>query len=660
MSEPISSVEPSRSVAETLPALLAPTLPALRAAPPVMDLVPVRQNPVVSVTQSFAETGINTALEGTGRLMARLLAGFAAMDDADFEAGGRPEAFRAVDRAASALSARLTSGLSPAAMSLAFMDWAMHLAAAPGKQAELWLKATRKSARFASYVVASTLDPHTPPCIAPLKGDERFRAPQWQEWPYRIWYQAFLLTQQFWHNATTGVPGVAADNEKRVAFAARQILDVASPANSPFTNPEVVERTRQTLGMNFLQGARNAIEDLARKALDEVPVGAETFVPGKTVAVTPGEVIYRNHLIEVIQYRAVTADVAAEPILIVPAWIMKYYILDLSPHNSLVRYLVEKGHTVFCISWRNVSAADRDLGLDDYLRQGLMAALDVVGKVCVGQKVHTAGYCLGGTLLSIGAAAMARAGDDRLASVTLFAAQTDFSEPGELQLFVDESELYVLESMMWDKGFLTAGQMSGAFEMLRSNDLVWSRLVHEYLMGERTPMNDLMAWNADATRMPFRMHSEYLRKLFLQNDLAAGRYCVDGRPVSLLNLRMPLFVVGTERDHVAPWKSVYKIHQLTDTDVTFVLASGGHNAGIVSEPGHRHRSYRIHETRLGALHLGPQEWVEATPPREGSWWPAWEAWLAAHSAPGRYSLPPLGAAGLPLLGPAPGTYVMQR
>jgi len=306
-----------------------------------------------------------------------------------------------------------------------------------------------------------------------------------------------------------------------------------------------------------------------------------------------------------------------------------------------------------------VTQEDRHLGFDDYRREGVMAALDAVNAIVPGRKVHAVGYCLGGTLLSIAAAAMARAGDDRLASATLFAAQTDFTEPGELQLFVDPSELYTLESMMWDQGYLSAGQMAGAFEMLRSNDLVWSRLVHEYMMGERPAMNDLMAWNADATRMPSRMHSEYLRRLFLDNDLAAGRYTVEGRPVSLLDIRVPLFVVGTERDHVAPWRSVYKIHQLTDTDVTFVLTSGGHNAGIVSEPGHKHRHYRLHETRNGELHLSPDEWVEATPPDEGSWWPAWEAWLSARSS-GPVDLPQLGGPGYPVLGPAPGTYVMQR
>ncbi|MFG1294412.1 alpha/beta fold hydrolase [Xanthobacter sp. V13C-7B] len=594
------------------------------------------------------------------RLVAQALASLSRLDDSDFDRGSGLEALRAVDRAVAACVGHITSGFSPTALTVAFLDWWMHLSAAPGKRSELAVKAGRKMARFATSMLAAGLDRGTEPAIAPLPGDERFRAPEWQSFPYRMWEQAFLLQQQWWHNATHDVPGVDPHNEAVVAFVARQMLDMFSPSNNPFTNPEVVRRTMQTGGMNLVQGWRNAVDDMMRKVTNKPPEGAENFVPGQNVAATPGEVIFRNRLIEVIQYRATTPGVQAEPVLIVPAWIMKYYILDLSPQNSLVRYLVEKGHTVFCISWRNVWEEDRDLGFEDYRRLGVMAALEAVNAVVPDRKVHAVGYCLGGTILSVAAAAMARANDDRLASVTLFAAQTDFSEAGELQLFVDPSELYLLEAMMWNQGYLSAGQMAGAFQMLRSNDLVWSRMVHEYLMGERAPMNDLMAWNADATRMPYRMHSEYLRKFFLNNDLAAGRYEVDGRPVSLLNLRVPLFVVGTERDHVAPWKSVYKIHQLTDTDVTFVLTSGGHNAGIVSEPGHKHRHYRIHTTKLGEMHLGPDEWVEVLAPEQGSWWPAWEEWLTAHSSAGTFGLPPLGAPGYMPLCPAPGTYVMER
>jgi polyhydroxyalkanoate synthase len=568
--------------------------------------------------------------------------------------GGTP-----FDRLTHAWQGRFTLGLSPAAVMLAYLDWLVHLANAPGKQAALIEKALRKGERFAVFCTRAA-DPNAPPCIEPLPQDRRFTAPGWRHWPFNLIAQSFLLTQQWWHNAATDVPGVARHHEDVVAFATRQILDIFAPSNYLLTNPEILQATVAQGGANLARGLRNLLDDWERIVTERPPVGAEAIVVGKTVAVTPGKVVYRNRLIELIQYTPTTPTVQAEPILIVPAWIMKYYILDLSPQNSLVKYLVDHGHTVFMISWKNPDAGDRDLGLDDYRTLGVLAALDAIGAIVPDRQAHAVGYCLGGTLLAIAAAAMARDGDNRLKTITLFAAQTDFTEAGELMLFIDESQLVYLEDIMWAQGYLDTKQMAGAFQLLRSNDLIWSRMVREYLLGERTPMTDLMAWNADATRMPARMHAEYLRRLFLDNDLFEGRYEVGGRPIVLSDIRAPIFAVATVKDHVAPWRSVYKLMLLADTEVTFLLTSGGHNAGIVSEPGHPGRSYQITTRQEGDPYVDPDTWQAATPSQDGSWWPAWVTWLAARSC-GAVPAPRLGAPerGYPVLSDAPGAYVVR-
>ena len=573
-----------------------------------------------------------------------------------------PDTARAemIDRLLHAWQARFTYSLSPAALMQPLADWAMHLANAPGKQTALAEKALRKLVRFGLYLTHAANDAETPPCIDPLPQDRRFAHEAWRQPPFCYIYQAFLLQQQWWHNATTGIRGVSAHNESVVAFAARQLLDLVAPSNFVLTNPEVLRQTLAEGGQNFARGTLHFLEDWERAIAGRKPVGTENFQVGREVAVTPGKVIYRNELMELVQYAPATTEVRPEPVLIVPAWIMKYYILDLSPENSLVRYLIEGGFTVFVISWRNPMAEQRDLDMDDYRRLGITAALDAIGVICDEAKVHACGYCLGGTLLAIAAATMAREDDNRLASVTLFAAQADFSEAGELTLFTSESQVAYLEDTMWEQGYLDGRQMSGAFQLLRSNDLVWSQMVRQYLKGERAPMSDLMAWNADATRLPYHMHSEYLRRLFLGNDLAEGRYLVDGRPVALSDVHWPIFAVGTDRDHVAPWRSVYKIHLLTDADVTFVLASGGHNAGIISAPHHNGRSYRLGHRVEEGRYVDPDTWVAATAEQEGSWWPAWTAWLAAHS--GTPDPPPsLGAPerGYPPLLDAPGAYVLS-
>ncbi|ABD06078.1 poly-beta-hydroxybutyrate synthase [Rhodopseudomonas palustris HaA2] len=560
------------------------------------------------------------------------------------------------DRALHATLAPLTGGLSPTALSLAYADWLAHLFWAPARRLDLAHDALRRASQLAEAAVKPG-----PPwaLIAPQPQDRRFAGPEWLQPPFNLMAQGFLLTEEWWHDATTGIRGVSRQNEKIVEFSVRQMLDVFAPSNFAGTNPEVIRRTLDSEGGNLAAGLGNWWEDLRQSMSHETDL-KQDFEVGRDVAVTPGKVVYSNDLIELIQYAPATAEVRPEPILIVPAWIMKYYILDLSPHNSLVRFLVAQGFTVFMISWRNPTAKDRDIALEDYRRLGVLAAIETVGAIVPDQPIHAVGYCLGGTLLSIAAAAMSRDGDTRLKSITLFAAQTDFTEAGELTLFINESQVAFLEDVMWKHGVLDASQMAGAFQMLRSNDLVWSRMVRDYLMGERSEPNDLMAWNADATRMPYRMHSEYLRKLFLDDDLAEGRYVVDGRAIALSDIHTPMFVVGTLRDHVAPWRSAFKIHLLADAEITFCLTGGGHNAGIVSPPSPKARGYQVMTKQADGPYVGPDHWIEQAPHAEGSWWTEWVQWLGARSGepvpPPRTGLPGVNPDELP---DAPGRYVLQ-
>lgn len=570
-----------------------------------------------------------------------------------------------LDQAAHALLARYTNGLSPASFLLSMLDWWIHLAFAPGKQSELRELARQQAMRLADALLSPAEPGETGVEAAPAasadRRDARFAAPAWQQWPWSLLRDVFLMSEAWWGAATTGVRGVTPHHEHVVSFAARQWLDAMCPANVPWLNPEVIEATRRENGANLMRGALNFSADWLRSLTQAPPPGTEAFQVGRDVAVTPGQVVYRNDLIELIQYTPTTAQVHPEPVLILPSWIMKYYILDLSPHNSLVRWLVEQGHTVFMVSWRNPGPQDRNLGMDDYLRAGPLAALDAVSTILPGRRVHAMGYCLGGTLLAIAAAALARDDDQRIATLSLLAAQTDFEEPGELSLFIDESQITYLEDQMWARGFLDGSQMGGSFTFLNTRDLVWSRMVRDYLLGTRMPLNDLMAWNADTTRMPYRMHVEYLRSLYLRNDLAHGAYRVGDKPVSLNDVRVPVFAVGTVKDHVSPWRSVYKIHQLCDAEITFALTSGGHNAGIVSEPGHRNRRYQLHTRPHHGKHLDADTWLALARPHEGSWWLAWHDWLVRRSGP--LTPPPaMGAPdrGLPPLEPAPGQYVLQR
>jgi polyhydroxyalkanoate synthase len=361
-----------------------------------------------------------------------------------------------MDRSLHYLLSRATLGLSPMALAEAYFDWLIHLSLSPGKQLQLWHKGVRKSVRLAAHLArCAAQGGGQERCISPLPQDKRFSNPEWQQWPFNLIHQTFLLQQQWWHNAAVGVRGVTAHHERVLEFTFRQVLDVFAPSNFIMTNPEIWRKTQAEAGQNLVRGFWNFVEDWERAANGRPPVGTETFKVGKDLATTPGKVVYRNRLMELIQYTPTTETVHPEPVLIVPAWIMKYYVLDLTPRNSLVRYLLEQGFTVFMISWKNPGKDDRDLGMEAYHELGPMAALDAIGRILPGARVHGVGYCLGGTLLAISAAAMARDRDERVATLSFLAAQVDFTEAGELTLFIGESQVAFLEDMMWEQGYWT-------------------------------------------------------------------------------------------------------------------------------------------------------------------------------------------------------------
>ena len=568
----------------------------------------------------------------------------------------------ALDGLLHAQAAELWGGLSPITLALATTDWALHLATQPAQATRLACEALGMGAAAAWSALTES---HLPRDASDRPDDQRFQADAWQAWPYSWIVRNYLDAERWWRDATE-LRGMTAHHRDVVGMFARQWLDLLSPANAGLANPEVLARTLKRGGDNLREGWQHALDDWRRRrGLPPLHDHGQRFEPGADVAVTSGRVVHRNQLVELIQYSPTTPQVQAEPVFIVPSWIMKYYILDLSPHDSMVRWLVGQGHTVFILSWRNPDESDALLDMDDYLNLGVFDALAAIRRRLPGEAVHAVGYCLGGTLLAIAAAALARpqkvAGADTLpplASLSFLAAETDFTEPGEMGVLIDESQVALLEDMMAERGYLTGRQMASSFQFLHSRELIWSATLRELWMGEPLRPNDLMAWNADTTRMPAAMHSQYLRRLYLRNELAEARYCVEGRPVSLNDVTLPIFLVGTEKDHVAPWRSVYKLHRLTDAEVTFVLTSGGHNAGIVSEPGHHGRRWRQRTRPAGDAWLSPEAWEETAAPHEGSWWTAWDAWLKAKGCARRVAARTLGARDG--LGAAPGTYVHQR
>ena len=564
----------------------------------------------------------------------------------------------AIDRRVRARLAELSNGFSMLQIALAWTDWASHLAISPGKLWQLNEALLAKLAALGVYNAGTLLGLKARP---PARlADNRLAGANWKRWPFSAMAQGWLVSKEYWQAATDGVEGARPENLELMAFVFKQMLEAMSPANFAMTNPDVLEATVRERGANLVRGLSHAAQDLRRRRDGGLPPGAEQYRVGEEVACTPGKVVYQNRLVELIQYAPTTARVDAEPVFFVPAWIGKYYILDLSPQNSMVRYLVGQGKTVFMLSWKNPGPGDSMLGMEDYLALGVLEPLAVVNTIVPGRKVDAVGYCIGGTLLYIAAAHLAGP-QERFNSLTIFAAQADFTEAGEIRALLGESMFAQLEALMHKRGGLKAAQMAGAFAALRSGDRIWGPAVDRYLLGKEPPMSELLAWNADGTRMPHRMHSQYLRALYLDNDLAEGRFKVQGRTICVGDITAPIFVVGTVTDHVAPWKSVYRIHRLNAGDITFLLTTGGHTAGIVSGPVHPRRKHQIHTRKRGDRYTDPETWQAAVPVQDGSWWPVWVEWLKARSS-GQANAPAMGAPrkGYRRLRDAPGDYVLMR
>jgi polyhydroxyalkanoate synthase subunit PhaC len=490
---------------------------------------------------------------------------------------------------------------------------------------------------------------------APATTDKRFAAREWHTNPvYRTLQQVYLLASD-WLLQQGDVEDMDEAEQQRINFHLRQFVDAMSPALILLSNPVALRKAIETGGTSIAAGAANLIADLQAGRL--TMVDTEAFAPGRNLALTPGKVVYRNRLIELIQYTPTTKKVHKTPLLILPPWINKYYILDMQPKNSLVRYLVEQGFTVFLISWKNPDASMDEIGIEDYMDLGPLEASDVVREITGSPTVNAMGYCIGGTLLTMTLAVLAAKDDKRFNSASFMVSLQDFSRVGDTAVFMDEPAIDLIEQQMMERGYLDSREMSNMFNLLRSNDLIWANVVNNYLMGSKPPAFDLLYWNSDGTRMARAAHSWYLRNTYVENNLIKpGKITLKGEALDLGRIRQDTYAVGTEKDHIVPWDAAWRITQLFGGEVQFVRASSGHIAGIINPPGGK-GTYWTREARDAASNS--EQWLQSASRHEGSWWPDWTAWLSARS--GRKSAPPpMGSSKYPPLQDAPGTYVLEK
>jgi len=498
------------------------------------------------------------------------------------------------------------------------------------------------------------------PVAEPAKGDARFKDAEWSEnFLFDYFKQSYLIASRHIQHAVGGVDGLAEESQKKVAFFTRQYIDAMAPSNFAMTNPQVMRETMASGGKNLLKGLNNLLADI-EKGEGQLRVSMtdeKAFQLGRNVASTPGKVVFQTSLMQLIQYEPATEQAYKRPLVIVPPWINKYYILDLRPSNSFIKWAVEQGHTVFVVSWVNPDSELAAKGFEDYMHEGPLAALDAVEKATGEKKVNFIGYCLGGTLLGATLAWLAAKKSDRVGSATFFVSLLDFSAPGELGVFVDEKQVDNLEKKMNERGYLEGSEMASTFNLLRSNDLVWSFIINNYLMGRDPFPFDLLYWNSDSTRMPARMHSFYLRNMYIHNRLGVpGGVELSGVPIDLAKVKVPAYFISTAEDHIAPWKTTYKGAKYLGGPVRFVLGGSGHIAGIVNPPAAKKYQYWTGEKNPATA----EKWFEGATAHPGSWWEDWQKWMDARNAGEKVPARKPGDGKLRVLEDAPGSYVMLR
>jgi len=561
-----------------------------------------------------------------------------------------------LDRQASADNFQVSD---PAVIGQAFVDMTTKMMADPAKLMEAQSRLMQGYADLWTQTAKRLQGETAVPVVEPAKDDKRFKDPAWSEEAlYDTIKQSYLLTANWMQATVRDVDGLDPKTAEKVDFYTRQFLDALSPTNFAATNPKVVKATMQSKGENLTQGLENYLRDLEAGAgeLKISMTDTKAFTPGVNIATSPGKVVFQNDLMQLLQYAPTTETVFKRPLLIVPPWINKFYILDLQPKNSFIKWATDQGHTVFVISWVNPDAKLAGKRFDDYMLEGPLAAIDAIGQATGEQKVNVIGYCIGGTLTAATLAYMAVKKDKRVQSATFFTTMVDFAEPGELGVFVDEQQLAKLDAHLDKVGYLDGAQMSQVFNMMRDNDLIWSFVVNNYLMGREPMAFDLLYWNSDSTRMPAMMHKAYLRNMYLENKLVEPDAMeLDGQALDLHKIKTPAYLVSTKDDHIAPWKSTYAATGIFAGPVRFVLSASGHIAGIVNPPAANKYCYWTNDTNSPAA----DDWFDAATVHDGSWWNDWQQWIKPHGGkqvakrvPGDGKLKPIED--------APGSYVLVR